>query len=208
MKTKTLNFHHLNKKIKPITSDWLIYLLILLFFAGLVTGVILIKNNEAEILNRIVNTYIGFTDLSKTNTSAALFFKLFLVTSFVLLLTYFTGLCAVGIPFVCVIPIIEGILSGIVSGYFYNNYMLKGLGYCTLILYPPAIVFTISVIFACRNSILMSHNMLNLLSMRRSQPQESFKNYTFKFLILILIGGLSSLLFTVLSNLFIRIFSF
>lgn len=208
MKTKTLNFHQLNKRIKPIKSDWIIIILIILFFAGLIIGAYMIKNGENNFTSGIVESYSSFTDPSNSKSFTILFFKLFSIGSGIILLMYFTGLCALGIPFVSLIPFSAGLFIGIISGFYYKHYMLKGLGYCMIIIFPSMILFCASMLIACKGSIKMSRNMLNLLSMRHSQTQESFKSYTVNYLILILITALSCLVYTVLTKLFSGIFGF
>ena len=211
MKTKTLNFHQLNKRIrpiKPIKSDWIIIMLIIIFFTGLLIGAYMIKNGENTFTSKIVESYTSFTEVSQSKSFTILFFKLFSIGSGVILLMYFTGLCALGIPFVTIIPFIAGLFIGIISGFYYKHYMLKGLGYCMIIIFPSMILFCASMLIACKGSIKMSRNMLNLLSMRRSQPQESFKSYTVNYLILILITALSCLVYTILTKLFSGIFGF
>ena len=113
-----------------------------------------------------------------------------------------------GIPFVAFVPVLAGGFIGIISGYIYENYMLKGLGYCAIIIFPAAIIAVAAILFACKESFLMSVTMLNLLSQRRSQPLESFKNYSLRFAIYIAITAAGALTETIMTRLFIGLFAF
>lgn len=206
MKTKTFNLHHLNKKIRPVASNWLIFVLIFMLFFGVILGSFIVKSENNVLSMNLVKAYSLYSDINNCSGAGALFFRIFLFTSCVITLIYFTGLCAVGIPFVSIIPFAAGAFAGIVAGYYYKSLLLKGLGYCMIIFFPAMTVFAVSVLLACKESIIMSHNMLCLLSMRHTQPNVTFKSYSLKYMIYIALGGLSSVIFAVLSRFFIRLF--
>lgn len=45
-----------------------------------------------------------------------------------MLAVFVFGLCAVGLPLICVLPVIRGVGIGMLSGYLYSNFALRGLG--------------------------------------------------------------------------------
>ena len=114
MKTKTLNFHNFNKKIKPVTSNIIIYLLILIFFSGLIFGAHIIKSNENIIAVKIINEVLSFNQAEQSMAFSLIFLKLFTASALILMIIYFTGLCAVGIPFVLITPVLFGFFIGII----------------------------------------------------------------------------------------------
>lgn len=208
MTTPTFNLHSVRQKIRGYSSNWQIYVLLLLFLVGIIIGSFVSKENGTLVTNKIADFYMEYLKTKPTISGLSVFFNTFLLASSAVVIAYFIGLCAVGIPFVALIPILAGGFIGTISGYIYENYMLKGLGYCAIIIFPAAIISVAAILFACKESFLMSVTMLNLLSQRRSQPLESFKNYSLRFSIYIAITAAGALTETIMTRLFIGLFVF
>ncbi len=208
MTSTMFNLHSVKKKLHTYKFNWLLYLLVILFFVGLIFGSFTVKNSENFIIQKINDFYMNYLTSKYTLNSLSVFLNTLLLTSLAVIVTFFIGLCAVGIPFVALIPLVSGALIGIVSGNIYETYLLKGLGYCAIIIFPTAAISVGAILFACKESMLMSKSMLALLSGRRIQPEQSFKNYCIHFAVFIVITALAALLETILTNLFIHLFSF
>ncbi len=208
LKASTFNLHSLKIKSKPIISNKQIIVLVILFFTGLVFGSFSIKNQESVLIKRIILTYMNYIKSKQSLNEITVFFKTMLLSSSVIIFSYFIGLCAIGIPLIILIPFSTGAFLGIVSGYIYETYTLKGLGYCGIIIFPAAVLIVASILFSCKESMLMSKNMLNLLSQRHNDKYEDFRKYSTKFLIYIIISCFGSFLEAILSHLFIRLFAF
>lgn len=208
MTTTTFNIHSFRRKIHIDSSVWQMYALCILFFIGLIIGSFTVKNGNYYLTDKIIEYYMQYLKAKSTFSGAAVFFNTFLISSLLLVLNYFIGLCAVGIPFAALIPFGVGSIIGTVSGYIYETYMLKGLGYCAIIIFPAAVVITAAIILSCRESITMSSTMMSLLSQRPRGRQRTFKEYTVKFLFYLaaLVGG--SIIETAMTRLFISLFSF
>lgn len=208
MTTTTFNIHSFRRKMHIDSSVWQMYALCILFFLGLIIGSFTVKNGNYYLTAKITEYYMQYLKSKITFSGAAVFFNTFLISSLLLLLNYFIGLCAIGIPFAALIPFCLGCVIGTVSGYIYETYMLKGLGYCAIIIFPAAVVITASIILSCRESITMSSTMMSLLSQRPRGRQKTFKEYSVKFLFYLaaLAGG--SIIETAMTKLFISLFSF
>lgn len=203
-----LNFHSVRQKAKSFSLNSNIIILMILFLAGLLFGAFAVKSGNSFICKNIIPIYMNYVKSKSTMSGVSIFFTTLLLNSGVIILTYFLGLCAVGVPLVAVVPVMSGSFIGIISGYIYQTYMLKGLGYCGIIIFPSAAITIASIIFASRESMLMSRNMLNLLSQRHNKYYEDFKNYSVRFLIYISLAAAGALIEAILTHLFISLFSF
>ena len=208
MTTTMFNIHSFRKKIHIDSYVLQMYALCILFFIGLIIGSFTVKNGDYYLTDKITEYYMQYLKSKSSLGGAAVFFNTFLVSSLLLLLNYFIGLCAIGIPFAALIPFGVGCVIGTVSGYIYETYMLKGLGYCAIIIFPAAVIITASIILSCRESISMSTTMMSLLSQHPRGRQKTFKEYTVKFLFYLaaLAGG--SIIEATMTKLFISLFSF
>ncbi len=202
------NFHSVTQKFKLNNINWLQYLLVGLFLIGLVFGSITVKNSDNFIIAKINEFYINYLNSKNNLDWFSLFLNTLLLTSTAIIISFFTGLCAIGIPIIAVLPFLSGSLIGVVSGYIYETYLLKGLGYCGIIIFPTAAIAVGAIIMSCKESIDMSKNMLTLLVRGRGQGNQSFKNYCIKFLVFVIIVIIAALVQTVLTKLFIGLFDF
>ena len=208
MKTTMFNLHTLNQRIKVYQLNWLMYLLVFLFFVGLIIGSFTIKNSENIFVERIVSIYSDYLKQKNSFRPLNVFMYTFLLSITAIFSSFFVGLCAVGIPFIVIVPISVGVIIGIISGYLYESFLLKGLGYCAIIIFPAAAIAIVGILFSCKESILMSKSMLSLLANGRSQNQNYFKSYCTKFIIYAGICALAAVIETILYHFFSDLFIF
>lgn len=208
MTSTMFNFHSVRQKIHSYKFNWLMYFLVALFFIGLILGSFSVKNSDSIIIQKINELYMTYLNSKYTLSSFSIFLNTLLLVSVAVIFSFFTGLCAIGVPFVALIPAVCGALIGIVSGYVYETFLLKGLGYCAIIIFPTAAISVSAILFSCKESMMMSRTMLSLLIKGRNQAEQSFRNYCIRFLIYILITVFAALTETVLTNLFIGLFNF
>lgn len=208
MKTKMLNFHYISKRFKPGTINWQIILLTAIFFSGLIAGSYSAKDTTSFVSQKIISYYMNYIKLKYITPAFSTFLSSILLGSIFTLIAYFMGLCAVGVPFILLIPFAQGFYIGEISGYIYETFTLKGLGYCAIIIFPAAVIICASIIYASKESMLMSKNMLYLLSQRHQAVQESFRDYSVKFAIYMGIIVLGGIVETVTTRLFIGLFNF
>lgn len=208
MKTKMFNLYSVRQKMKGYNFNWLMYLLVVLFFIGLVIGSFSVKNSENFFVAKLSDYYMNYLQEKSTYSFLSIFLNTFLLSLTAVTASFFVGLCAVGVPFVAAIPAISGVIIGVVSGYIYESFLLKGLGYCAIIIFPAAAIAVGAIIFSCKESMLMSKNMLALLGNGRISQQQSFKKYCLKFLIYVSVCAFGALIEAMLSNLFADLFIF
>ncbi len=208
MKTKTLNLHQLQRKLREYTANWPLYTLILLFLFGLILGVFSVRQGENGVTRLLIERHTAWLEGAPQRSAAGVFLASFAGSAAMLLATYFTGLSAVGIPFVGLLPAGFGFWLGAVSGHFYRTYLLRGLGYCAVIVFPPAILSIAALIYACRESVRMSYLMVQMLSQRRAPSDPSFRQYSLRYIWYLAVCAASALVSVGMQKLFLGIFRF
>ncbi len=208
MQTKMLNLHLLRKKIKNIEFNWLLFLLIGLFFVGLLLGSLSVKKGDNLISDYVIKFYTSYLTDKSSFSLPMIFISSFFLSATSVIVSFFTGLCALGVPFVICVPFISGNIIGIISGYLYETYLLKGLGYCAIIIFPAAAITLVALILSCKESLIMSGNMLSVLATGRIQQQNRFRSYCIKHLLYGAMCAFAALIEAVLFNMFSNLFIF
>ena len=75
MQTKMLNLHSIRQKVKSVDFNWLMFLLIVLFFIGLILGSFSVKSGN------IASTAAGLTDVVAALSKYIINLPLFLMVS-------------------------------------------------------------------------------------------------------------------------------
>ena len=208
MQTKMLNLHSLKQKVKGVEFNWIMLILVTLFFIGLIFGSFSVKNNNSFLTSIITELYSAYLSQKDTFSSVIIFMYTFLLSMTAVVISFFTGLCALGIPFIVLVPFVSGAVIGTISGFVYETYLLKGLGYCAIIIFPAAAISLVSLISSCKESLLMSGNMLSILATGRAKEQNCFKSYCIKYLVFTLVCAAAALIEAVLFNMFSDLFNF
>lgn len=114
-----------------------------------------------------------------------------------------TGFSSLGCFVMPVIPFLRGVGYGILSGYLFCEYMMTGIGYYLITVFPSAVIINSVFILTCINSCFSSSDILSVLMMKK-QPEEShIRNY----LRLSLVYTLLILICTVFDCIIIKAFS-
>ncbi len=105
-----------------------------------------------------------------------------------LLISFFIGTSFAGAILSSLPIILKCIFIGYQSGYFYNQYELKGVLFCLVLLYPCYVITTSSLIFACDESIYMSKYLFGAITNKNTANDISVKLYFLRYLILFAIN--------------------
>ena len=204
---KTLNFHKYSLKATEIMSNWKLFLPIIFSFAGIISGCIGGKG-EGKLYLKITD-YFTTVILTRDITSIGSEFLIYLIFPAVFLIViFFLGLSVFGALITNVMPLIYGYIIGCISFFLYNEYTLKGLGYCIIMIFPYGTLCLLAIVLCCRESINMSEYIMKSIS-----KTTKFLNYGFAvyyksfFRNLIFIVGASALK-TILEYLFGGLFAF
>lgn len=204
---KTLNFHKYSLKATEIMSNWKLFLPIIFTFAGIISGCFGGKG-EGKLYLKITD-YFTTVILTRDITSIGSEFLIYLIFPAVFLIViFFLGLSVFGAVITNVMPLIYGYIIGCISFFLYNEYTLKGLGYCIIMIFPYGTLCLLAIVLCCRESINMSEYIMKSIS-----KTTKFSNYGFAvyyksfFRNLIFIVGASALK-TILEYLFGGLFAF
>lgn len=204
---KTLNFHKYSLKATEIMSNWKLFLPIIFSFAGIISGCFGGKG-EGKLFLKITD-YFTTVILTRDITSIGSEFLIYLIFPAVFLIViFFLGLSVFGAVITNVMPLIYGYIIGCISFFLYNEYTLKGLGYCIIMIFPYGTLCLLAIVLCCRESINMSEYIMKSIS-----KTTKFLNYGFAvyyksfFRNLIFIVGASALK-TILEYLFGGLFAF
>lgn len=140
--------------------------------------------DKDAILNRICDSYIH----SRQEQSIFLSFFASFSSNFIMLLSaYVLGVCGVGIPFLYIIPFIDGIGKGTIIGYIYAKFGYAGLLKSILVVIPQNVAFCFLILIAVSLSLRMSYQTFcNLSSIQSNSSYISFKKYNQKYVFLII----------------------
>ncbi len=204
---KTLNFHKYSLKATEIMSNWKLFLPIIFTFAGIISGCIGGKG-EGKLYLKITD-YFTTVILTRDITSIGSDFLIYLIFPAVFLIViFFLGLSVFGALITNVMPLIYGYIIGCISFFLYNEYTLKGLGYCIIMIFPYGTLCLLAIVLCCRESINMSEYIMKSISKTTKFPNYGFAVYYKSFFRnLIFIVGASALK-TILEYLFGGLFAF
>lgn len=204
---KTLNFHKYSLKATEIMSNWKLFLPIIFSFAGIISGCFGGKG-EGKLYLKITD-YFTTVILTRDITSIGSEFLIYLIFPAVFLIViFFLGLSVFGALITNVMPLIYGYIIGCISFFLYNEYTLKGLGYCIIMIFPYGTLCLLAIVLCCRESINMSEYIMKSISKTTKFPNYRFAVYYKSFFRnLIFIVGASALK-TILEYLFGGLFAF
>lgn len=204
---KTLNFHKYSLKATEIMSNWKLFLPIIFTFAGIISGCIGGKG-EGKLYLKITD-YFTTVILTRDITSIGSEFLIYLIFPAVFLIViFFLGLSVFGALITNIMPLIYGYIIGCISFFLYNEYTLKGLGYCIIMIFPYGTLCLLAIVLCCRESINMSEYIMKSISKTAKFPNYGFAVYYKSFFRnLIFIVGASALK-TILEYLFGGLFAF
>ena len=104
------------------------------------------------------------------------------------LMAFFIGTSFIGAVLSPLPLVLKCFLIGFQSGYLYNDFELKGVLFCLILLYPCYVITTSSLIFGCDESIYMSKYLFSTITNKNTANDISVKLYLLRYLILIVIN--------------------
>ena len=174
-----------NGVITSLKKNRRILIMMLLFAAGMIIGAVSLKRADSYLSGAFSDMFSVYIRSKGSQSLGMNFINSLAVNAAFMLAVFVFGLCAVGLPLICILPIIRGVGIGMLSGYLYSNFALRGLGYCVLVIYPGLIPSIFALLLACSAGINSSYEMLLSLPSAKAQRGEgSIKIYCMRFLII------------------------
>lgn len=189
-----------------IQNNGLLIVLTTLFISGLVVGALCVRTAEGELLGKMTQLFQNYTQIRAQQSMFQNFSNSFIAGAIGILLLYLLGLTAWGTPFILCIPAFEGMGIGMASGTLYADYGWPGFGYSALIIIPGALISTIAILLSARESIRYSADIFLEHCLLRTSRHQPFKNYSIKFLILLLLVAVAATIDMVTIQFFAKLF--
>jgi len=121
-------------------------------------------------------------------------------------IAYIFGLSAGGLPFLLVLPVLRGLGIGVLSGGLYLAHGATGVGYALLVHYPATVISMLIMFSACKESMLMSGDMLLLLNGKIERAESSLRRYSMCYGVLVMTSVIAAavdvITFTVFAGVF------
>ena len=190
-------------------QQFLLVFLGLFLIAGLILGVIFIRNADYSLLKTL--DFVFFSNVKARSALPGLsIFVASLASSFLFLLFCFLcGLSIWGAYCVPLAPLFRGFGMGITAGYLYAAYGFQGFLFHLAVILPGAFICLIAILIASRESMLFSKkiHLGRKTEEQEAQPKNNVRHFFIRFSILtgiLIIGALVDVLTTVcFSGLFV-----
>lgn len=190
-------------------QQFLLVFLGLFLIAGLILGVIFIRNADYSLLKTL--DFVFFSNVKARSALPVLsIFVASLASSFLFLLFCFLcGLSIWGAYCVPLAPLFRGFGMGITAGYLYAAYGFQGFLFHLAVILPGAFICLIAILIASRESMLFSKkiHLGRKTEEQEAQPKNNVRHFFIRFSILtgiLIIGALVDVLTTVcFSGLFV-----
>lgn len=160
-KGTVLSLKRLNVVLIFLKNNWRLLLLSFCFILGVSISTFFCRENNKifSIAKELLQSYL----LVRTEgsfltvfTNSFLFNAAFLVTIFTM------GTSVIGVSLVPIITLVRGAVVGFLVSLIYSQYALNGIAFNALILLPPTVISATALIFAARESISFSLQVIQL----------------------------------------------
>ena len=209
MRRSTIVNLNTRKFVNILKQDYLTVILSFVYVIGIIIGAVSIdKFSVAQTIAE--QQFLGYVS-ARTGTA---FFKIF-VSAFLeilplALLTFLCGTSLVGIALCPITVCYKGFVYGMLAGYLYKTYLLKGIAFNALVLIPGALLSAIAIIICGKLAFKFSY-LLARASIPKGQSvnlYNSFQLYCRSFAFSMLLLGLSSMIDSIMSVAFLNFFTF
>lgn len=195
--------------LEAVVQNWRLLFLFLMFAAGMACGASIIKDGDSFLTSKLVEVFESYHAIRSVQSIAATFGNTLFASTLFILSGYIFGLCAVGIPIISALPFLKGLGLGMVTGWLYSTFALKGLAYSLLIIYPGSLVAILALLLGCNESLMTSYDIFLSISNRSDKADGGgIRLYNARFIIFFLITTAGALLETVFSKAFSSFFKF
>ena len=206
-KTVVLNTTRL-KPIGKFTFDYKSVLFFTLFLCGLIVGVTFINKGDEALVEFFTKILKNRITAENNNNFLTCFCGDVLPLMLLQLFCYIWGLCAFGIPFIWLAPLVFGLMCGMTIGLYLVNYGIMGLGYCALVKIPAYAITAATLIKCCCESTICSDNIFVYALKGERSENTILKDYTLKYILLCIPLVLAAVLSAGCDKLFSGFFNF
>lgn len=180
-----------------------------LFIAGMLAGVLSVRNTDSIILEKLMDMFQNYAAVRRTQSMLSTLSNSVITGTVYLLAAYLFGLCTVGAPFSASLLFFKGLGLGMVSGHLYTSYAGQGVGYCALVLFPGAICAVITLILCCKESTRFSNAIFRSVCLNKKEEAEpQFRDYSMRFIIFMVFTAFNGIVDMLCTKAFAGFFTF
>lgn len=178
-----------------------------LFAAGMIIGSGMLRSETDSIIS-VVEIFDSFVAQRLENKVSEILVNSLCVNIVCIILAFVSGCSCIGLPLAVALPVVKGLGTGFLGGYLFSQFAMSGIGYYLLTILPGAVISNSLLIIMCNSACFMSVDILAVV-LSKKQPEDcSIKLYIKKFLIILLIASVASLLDCLLAKAFSYLFVF
>ncbi|MGN0531537.1 MAG: stage II sporulation protein M [Eubacterium sp.] len=149
------------------------------YICGLLIGTVFFGNIDSDIVAKIITL-----TTENNNDYLTIFINLFCSYFSIYVVTVLLGLCLIGFPFVNILPLVVGALTGIKLAFYYVTYSVKGIGYSLLMIIPEITALVTVLLFTIKCSNELSKYIYDATTKKIDTIQEfNLKSYLKSFLL-------------------------
>ncbi len=194
MKAMMLNFKEFRLPLEEIREDinknWRVLIMFALFFCGMLLGTSIYSKSPEAIGNYID----GLPEKIQQTSFSSIFTVLLLGAAAPLILAFFSGFSAIGLPVVLAIPGIFGTAISLINSYLYNAYKIDGVVFSLILILPAAVAQTVFQLLGCSRALAFSSLIAqNAFSQKKESRGEAKLYILSNVVILTVIIGICAL---------------
>lgn len=179
-----------------------------LYIAGVACGAMVAGVVNIEFVDTLIAILKGFSAQRVSQPLFLTFQSAFLPNMLLLFCAAIFGFCAIGSPFLALLPWFKGLGFGLSACLALVNYGYRAYGYILLLLFPSAVLTALVTVFACRDAMLLSLSIYDLVfTKKHGFVQTKLSEFTSKFMLYGILMLLGALLETALYSTFGAIFA-
>lgn len=168
-----------------IKSNQKTVFLILIFIIGVFFGAYSVKSSDSNIFISIKELAENYIKLKSNNSVLMNFVNSITTDSLFLIISVVFGLCLIGSPILWALPAIRGIGIGVILGYIYINYAVKGIFYSLVAICIPSAISVCALIISCKEGLLTLSDINETLENQKGFSKKQFyKMYFLRNIIL------------------------
>jgi len=188
---------------------WRLALMAATLIMGLFAGVLTVRGYRGNVPAYVTDLFDSYFKARSGQPFFATLFNSFSSTIFLFFLAFLSGLCALGAPATLLISGFRGLGLGLVTGYLFSAFGLKGVAYSVLLVIPVGFLSCMALVFACSGSLEFSGHLFRTL--RHGAPKTvelpaEFRLYCLRYLFLLILLCVAALADATLSAAFIGFF--
>ena len=153
---------------------------------GLIVGSVIYLLCDNEITEALLDYLIGFTTDFSNKNKPEIFSGLVLQNLIYYIMMLFFGTSVIGTPAVFMISFIKTVGLSFLTTYIYDVFVLKGIEYCLLVIFPGKFFLIFAMVLLTQNCYCTSIDIMKCINGKDSRGV-NFKKFTIRSLLILII---------------------